>query len=55
MMVQKRTWAEEGAGKEISVSHLGDADDCTSKEIDASAVIVVLKWHLVFQLMLAGF
>lgn len=33
--MQKRTWAEEDAGKQISISHLGDAGDCTSKEINA--------------------
>lgn len=35
--MQKRTWAEEDAGKEISISLLGDASDCTSKEVDAPA------------------
>lgn len=37
IIVQKRTWAEEDAGKEISISLLGDASDCTSKEVDAPA------------------
>lgn len=35
--MQKRTWAEEDAVKQISISRLGDAGDCTSDEIDAPA------------------
>lgn len=35
VIVQKRTWAEEAAVKQISTSQLGNAGGSTCKEIDA--------------------
>lgn len=41
--MQKRTLAEEDAEKQSSISHFGDAGDCTSEEIYAPASAVVLE------------